>query len=80
LKAEEQRLLQELAALQEAEYATKKAIAEQEAEHERLDGEEERYWREYTRHQRDRMLAEDETERSEIYIYTLHFWNFSHEN
>ena len=40
LRAEEQRLLQELATLQEAELATKKAIAEQRAEHERLDGEE----------------------------------------
>lgn len=64
LKAEEQRLLQELATLQEAEYATKKAIAEQKAEHERLDGEEDRYLREYTRHRHDQMLTDDEIVRS----------------
>jgi len=60
LRAEEHRLLQELATLQEAEFSTKKAIAEQRAEHERLDGEEERYLREYARHRRDQMLTEDE--------------------
>lgn len=60
LRAEEHRLLQELATLQEAELFTKKATAEQRAEHERLDGEEERYLREYARHRRDQMLTEDE--------------------
>jgi beclin 1 len=54
-----------LAALQKAELATKKAIEEQKAEHERLDSEEERYWREYTRHRREQMLTEDELVRSE---------------
>jgi beclin 1 len=75
LRAEEQRLLQELAALQETELATKKAIEEQKAEHERLDGEEDRYLREYTRHRREQMLTDDELTRSgkikKIYIYTL---------
>ena len=80
LRAEEHRLLQELATLQEAELSTKKAIAEQRAEHERLDGEEERYLREYARHRRDQMLTEDELIRSaemnkKMYIYILHFWN-----
>ncbi|XP_067007749.1 beclin-1-like protein [Anabrus simplex] len=60
LKAEEQRLMEELATLQEKEKVVKEALAEQEREHERLDGEEERYWREYTRHRRDLMLTEDE--------------------
>jgi len=78
LRAEEHRLLQELATLQEAELSTKKAIAEQRAEHERLDGEEERYLREYARHRRDQMLTEDELIRSaemnkKMYIYILHF-------
>jgi beclin 1 len=54
-----------LAELQEAELATKKAIEEQKAEHERLDGEEDRYWREYARHRREQMLADDELMRSE---------------
>jgi hypothetical protein len=80
LRAEEQRLLQELATLQEAELATKKAIAEQRAEHERLDGEEERYLREYAHHRRDQMLTDDELIRSaeinkNMCIYLLHFWN-----
>lgn len=64
MKAEEQHLLQELAALQEAECATKKAIAERKAEHERLGGEEDRYLREYTRHRHDQMLTDDEILRS----------------
>jgi len=81
LRVEEHRLLQELATLQEAELSTKKAIAEQRAEHERLDGEEERYLREYARHRRDQMLTEDELIRSaemnkKMYIYILHFLHF----
>jgi hypothetical protein len=64
LKAEEQHLLQELATLQEAECATKKAIAEQKAERERLDAEEERYLREYTRYRHEQMLTDDEIARS----------------
>jgi hypothetical protein len=80
LRVEEQRLLQELATLQEAEFSTKKGIAEQRTEHERLDGEEERYLREYARHRRDQLLTEDEVIRSaemnkEKYIYILNFWN-----
>jgi beclin 1 len=54
-----------LSALQEAELAAKKAIGEQKAEHERLDGEEDRYLREYTRHRREQMLTDDELMRSE---------------
>ncbi|KAJ9589322.1 hypothetical protein L9F63_017481, partial [Diploptera punctata] len=61
LKSEEQRLLQELATLQESEQTVKKAIAEQEAEQCRLDGEENRYWREYTRHRLDLLVTDDDS-------------------
>ncbi|XP_015518319.1 beclin-1-like protein isoform X2 [Neodiprion pinetum] len=60
IKAEEERMIGELEALQREEAATRTAIAEQERERERLQGEEERYWKEYSRHRRDMMFAEDE--------------------
>ncbi|XP_058792232.1 beclin-1-like protein [Phymastichus coffea] len=60
VRAEEARMILELEALRKEETATKVAIAEEEKEKERLQCEEERYWREYSRHRRDLMLAEDE--------------------
>lgn len=63
VKAEEERMINELEALRKEEAATKKAIAEQEKERERLQREEERYWKEYLRHRRDLILAEDESRR-----------------
>ena len=56
-------MLQELTTLQESEQIVKKAIAEQEAEQERLDGEENRYWREYSRHRLDLLNTEDDSRR-----------------
>lgn len=53
LHSEEQRLLQELNSLQHEETATLEAISEQEAEAQRLNEVEERYWKEYTRYRRD---------------------------
>ncbi|KAJ8673867.1 hypothetical protein QAD02_005129 [Eretmocerus hayati] len=61
VKAEEERMIRELEALKKEELATKNAIAEQEQERERLQIEEERYWREFARHKRDLLLAEDES-------------------
>lgn len=63
VRAEEERMILELEALRKEETATKAAIAEQEKEKERLQSEEERYWREYSRHRRDLILAEDECRR-----------------
>ncbi|KAF2881592.1 hypothetical protein ILUMI_24584 [Ignelater luminosus] len=60
LRNEEERLFVELETMQQEEAATSKAIAEQEAEAQRLAQEEERYWREYTRHRRDVIVTEDE--------------------
>ncbi|XP_034936313.1 beclin-1-like protein isoform X2 [Chelonus insularis] len=60
VKAEEERMIQELEALRKEEAATRNAIAEKESERERLQNEEERYWREYSKHRRDLILAEDE--------------------
>ncbi|XP_043473752.1 beclin-1-like protein [Leptopilina heterotoma] len=58
--AEENRIISELEALRNEETYTKSAIRQQEIERERLQSEEERYWREYSKHRRDLMLAEDE--------------------
>lgn len=63
MRNEEERLFCELEAMQQEEAATLKAIAEQEAEAQRLAHEEERYWREYTRHRRDVIVTEDEYRR-----------------
>ena len=63
VKDEEERMIHELEALKKEEAATKSAIQQQEKERERLQSEEERYWREYSKHRRDLMLAEDECRR-----------------
>lgn len=63
VKSEEERMINELEALRKEEIATRNAIAQQERERERLQSEEERYWREYSKHKRDLILAEDEYRR-----------------
>ncbi|KAL1501873.1 hypothetical protein ABEB36_007116 [Hypothenemus hampei] len=60
LTEEEQRLLEELEALKVEEEATLKAIAEQEEIGKNIVEEENRYWKEYVRHKRDWLEAEDE--------------------
>lgn len=69
LHSEEQRLLQELNSLQHEETATLEAISEQEAEAQRLNEVEERYWKEYTRYRRELMLTDDEYRR--LFIHRL---------
>ncbi|CAH0381992.1 unnamed protein product [Bemisia tabaci] len=59
LKEEEERLMNELASLQEEEKATEGDIAVGEEEKERLDQEEQRYWREYSRQRSELMLTDD---------------------
>lgn len=63
LKAEEVRLLDELEALQKEEAETLKAIEEQEAIAKKIAVEEERYRKEFTRHQKEFMALEDEGRR-----------------
>lgn len=60
LEDEERRLMADLSKLKREEDAIKSTIKFQEEERERLDGEEEKYRREYTKHRRDLMLTEDE--------------------
>ncbi|XP_063231200.1 beclin-1-like protein isoform X2 [Bacillus rossius redtenbacheri] len=69
LQSEEARLMRELASLKEQEVATENAIAEQEREKERLDSEEERYWREYTQHRWELTLTEDESKSLECQLH-----------
>lgn len=69
LHSEEQRLLDELNSLQQEETATWEAISEQEAEAQRLNEVEERYWKEYTRYRRELMLTDDEYRR--LFSYWL---------
>lgn len=63
LKNEEQRLLNELEALSQEETETLKSIEIEEAEAERLAIEEDRYWKEYTKHRKDFMQTDDESKR-----------------
>lgn len=63
MKLEEESLQVELSQLQKKEQSAKEAVAKQEKEKERIAAEEERYWREYTRHRRDLLLAEDQYRR-----------------
>lgn len=63
VQSEEERMIRELEALRKEELATRNAIAQQEREKERLQSEEERYYKEYSKHKRDIMLAEDECRR-----------------
>ncbi|XP_018334104.1 beclin-1-like protein [Agrilus planipennis] len=60
LEEEEKRLIIELENLQLEEEKIITAINEQETEAERLKHEEDRLWREYTRHRQDYLLTEDE--------------------
>lgn len=60
LSNEEDRLLKELSSIKREEDAVKAAIKVQEEEKYRLESEEEKYWREYTKHRRDLMATEDE--------------------
>lgn len=60
-KHEEQRLLDELEALQKEEKETKQEIELQECEKDRLAKEQDIYWREYTRYRKDLMNSEDQS-------------------
>lgn len=51
----------ELQQLQAEEVEIQKRLEEEEKERDRLDREEERYWKEYSHHRRDLMIAESES-------------------
>uniref|UniRef100_A0A069DT97 Putative beclin-like protein n=1 Tax=Panstrongylus megistus TaxID=65343 RepID=A0A069DT97_9HEMI len=60
LRTEEDRLMYELKALQEEEKAVLNEYDAQEAIRDRLELEEERYWKEYSKHRNEFILVEDE--------------------
>ncbi|XP_073987028.1 beclin-1-like Atg6 isoform X2 [Rhodnius prolixus] len=60
LQAEEDRVMYELKALQEEEKVVLKEYNSQEANRIRLELEEERYWKEYSKHRNEFILVEDE--------------------
>lgn len=60
LKTEEQKLLKELGTLKRDEDSIKEQIRVQEEEKRRLKNEDEKYWREYTKHRKELIAAEDE--------------------
>ncbi|XP_050307711.1 beclin-1-like protein [Anthonomus grandis grandis] len=60
LTEEESRLLEELAALKKEEEDTVKEIEEQEKISKKITQEENKYWKEYVRHKREWLVAEDE--------------------
>jgi len=60
LLGEEKKLLSDLESLNKEEKAIKETIKEQEEEKKRLKNEDEKYWREYTKHRKELISAEDE--------------------
>lgn len=73
LKLEESRLVDELDVLKKESGALKEAIKVQENETVRLQSEEQKYWREYTKQRRELMLADDEKKSLECQIvYAQH--------
>jgi beclin 1 len=68
LTSEENRLKTDLLNLKKEEDALKEAIATQNNERERLKNEDEKYWREYTKHRRDLITEEDECRSLECQI------------
>lgn len=60
LKNEETKLLKELEVLMKDEENIKESIRIQEEEKKRLKNEDEKYWREYTKHRKELISAEDE--------------------
>lgn len=73
LKSEEDRLIEELTTLRKESDSLKVAIKVQDAETDRLQSEEQKYWREYTKHRHDLMLVDDEKRSLECQIaYAQH--------
>ncbi|XP_059475298.1 beclin-1-like protein [Neocloeon triangulifer] len=71
LTLEEQQLIQDLESLKKQESEAKAAVEKQQAARLQLEKEEEKYWREYTKHRRDLLLTEDETRSLECQlVYT----------
>lgn len=66
---EEKKLMGELSNLQETENALDSDIKEAEKERESLIKEEERYWKEYSKHRRDCILIDDKQRR--YFFFTL---------
>lgn len=60
LEGEEKRLLDELGKLKREEESVKETLKEQQAQKKRLDVDEERYRKEYSKYRRNLMLSEDE--------------------
>lgn len=72
LDIEEKRLIDDLAKLKREEDSVKETIKEQEREKERLDVDEEKYRKEYSKYRRDLMLSEDEYRSLECQIAYAH--------
>lgn len=71
MQKEEKELIEELEQLQKEEIEILQRVEEEEQERERLDREENRYWREYSHHRYDLMLAENDRESLECQqLYT----------
>lgn len=74
LNLEEQQLIQELEGLKKQEEEAKAAVEKQQVARVHLEKEEEKYWREYTKHRRDLLLSDDEARSLECQLlYTRYF-------
>lgn len=77
LNLEEQQLIQELECLKKQEEEAKATVEKQQVARVRLEKEEEKYWREYTKHRRDLLLSDDEAKSLEcqlLYTRLELFW------
>lgn len=72
LETEERRLLDELAKLKREENSVNETLKEQKAQKKRLDSDEEKYRKEYSKYRRDLMLSEDEFRSLECQIAYSH--------
>jgi len=75
LNLEEQQLIQELENLKKQEEEAKGAVEKQQTVRAQLEKEEEKYWREYTKHRRDLLLSDDEARSLECQLLYTRFDN-----
>lgn len=73
LNLEEQQLIQELEGLKKQEEEAKATVEKQQVARVQLEKEEEKYWREYTKHRRDLLLSDDEAKSLECQLLYTRF-------
>lgn len=68
-------MIQELEGLKKQEEEAKATVEKQQVARVQLEREEEKYWREYTKHRRDLLLSDDEAKSLECQLLYTRFVN-----